>query len=122
MASGGGVFRVGSFLLTEDEVRKRKDFLEIDEDDERLLREAHRHVVQHAEQMVERFYEYLLSHEHTRKILSKPGLIDRLKKLQSKYFLELTAGRYDLAYFENRLRVGLAHERAGLSPQWYLGA
>src|SRR5207247_7939161 len=42
--------------------------------------------------------------------------------IQTQYFLELTAGHYDLAYFENRLRVGLTHERIGLSPQWYLGA
>src|SRR3990172_1688346 len=121
MASGG-VFRIGRFVLTEEEVRRRKDYLEIGEEDERLLREAHPHLIQHAEQMVERFYEYLLSHEHTRRILSSPGLMERLRKLQSQYFLELTEGRYDLAYFENRLRVGLAHQRIGLSPEWYLGA
>ena len=121
MASGG-VFRIGTFVLTEEEVRRRKDYLEIREEDERLLREAHPHLVQHADQMAERFYEYLLSHEHTRRILSSPGLIERLRKLQSQYFLELTEGRYDLAYFENRLRVGLAHQRIGLSPEWYLGA
>jgi len=121
MASGG-VFRIGNFVLTEEEVRQRKAYLEIGEEEERLIREAHPYLVQHSDQMVERFYEYLLSHEHTRKILSQPGLIERLKKLQKKYFLELTQGRYDLAYFENRLKVGLAHERIGLSAQWYLGA
>ena len=121
MASSG-VFRIGSFVLTEDEVRRRKAFLEIGDEEEGLIREAHPHLVQQADQMVERFYEYLLSHEHTRKILSKPGLVERLKKAQGKYFLELSQGSYDLAYFENRLKVGLAHEKNGLSPQWYLGA
>ncbi len=122
MASGSGVFRIGSFVLTEDEVRKRKAFLEIEEEDERRLREVHPHLVRHAETIVERFYEYLLSHEHTREILSEPGRLERLKKLQMQYFLELTTGPYDLAYFENRLHVGLAHQRIGLSPEWYLGA
>ena len=122
MASGGGVFRIGSFVLTETEVRLRKAFLEVGEEDERRLREAHPHVLRHAETIAERFYEYLLAHEHTRELLSEPGRLKRLKKLQAKYFLELTTGQYDLAYFENRLCVGLAHQRIGLSPQWYLGA
>jgi signal transduction histidine kinase len=55
-------------------------------------------------------------------MLSEPGLIDRLKKLQARYFQELTAGDYGPAYFENRLRVGAVHNRVGLSPEWYLGA
>lgn len=122
MASVSGIFRIGSFVLSENEVRKRKAFLEIGEEDERRLREAHPHIVRHAETIVDRFYEYLLSHEHTRGFLSEPGRVERLKKVQLQYFLELTTGRYDLAYFENRLRVGLAHQRTGLSPQWYLGA
>jgi signal transduction histidine kinase len=114
--------KIGNLVLTDEEVRRRKDFLELGEDDEQLLREAHPHVVEHSEEMVGRFYDYLLSHEHTRRILSSPGLLERLKKVQTQYFLELTSGRYDRAYFENRLKVGLAHQRSGLSPQWYLGA
>lgn len=121
MASGGA-FRVGRFVLTEEEVQKRKTFLEIGEEEERLVREAHPYLVQRASEMVERFYEYLLSHAHTRKILSQTGLMERLKEVQTQYFIELTEGRYDLEYFVNRLQVGLAHEKAGIAPQWYLGA
>ena len=121
MASSG-VFRIGDFVLTQGEVRRRKDYLGIGEEEERLLREIHPYLLEKTEQMVERFYDYLLAHEHTRRMLAEPGLIERLKKQQSRYFRELTAGLYDLAYFENRLRVGLVHERIGLSPEWYLGA
>jgi len=115
-------FRIGSFVLTEDEVVKRKTFLEFTENDEQLLQEAHLLLAGRHEEIIERFYEFLLSEPHTREILSTPGLVGRLKQIQSHYFRELTSGRYDLDYFENRLKVGLAHERIGLSPQWYLGA
>jgi signal transduction histidine kinase len=121
MASGGD-FRIGGFVLTEEEVRRRKAYLGLDNEAERLLREIHPHLYRETERMVERFYKYLLSHEHTRVMLSEPGVIERLKKLQSQYFMQLTEGPYDLAYFENRLRVGLVHQRIGLSPEWYLGA
>lgn len=113
---------IGSFVLTEDEVRRRKAYLEITEADEQRLREAHPLLEAQAGTVLDRFYDYLLSHEHTRRMLSAPGLIDRLKAVQVKYFSELTSGEYGLAYFENRLRVGLTHERVGLAPEWYMGA
>ncbi|MFQ5789584.1 MAG: protoglobin domain-containing protein [Acidobacteriota bacterium] len=119
----GEPFRIGPFVLTEEEVQARKKYLGIREEDEELLREAHALIHPHVDTIVERFYSYLLSHRHTRALLTAtPGLLERLKKTQTRYFLELTSGRYDLAYFENRLGVGLAHERIGLSPEWYLGA
>jgi signal transduction histidine kinase len=116
------MFQVGSFVLTPEEVAKRKQYLEITPRDEQLLKDAHPHLVRQTPGIIERFYEYLLSHEHTREMLSAPGLVDRLKVLQTKYFIELTSGVYDLAYFENRLRVGQVHHRIGLSPEWYMGA
>ncbi len=116
------MLRIGSFVLTEEEVAKRKAYLQITPDDERRLRDVHPVLKRHSREVIDRFYEFLLSHDHTRTMLSAPGLIDRLKGLQQRYFEELTGGVYDIGYFENRLKVGQAHERVGLSPEWYLGA
>ncbi|MBI4564606.1 MAG: hypothetical protein HY716_07945 [Planctomycetes bacterium] len=116
------MYTIGSFTLTEAEVGRRKKYLDLTPEDEKRLREAHVHLQSHAPEIIDRFYDYLLSHERTREILSKPGLVEKLKGLQAKYFNELTSGQYDLAYFENRLRVGQAHHRIGLEPEWYLGA
>ena len=108
--------------LGPEDIALRKAYLEITPEDERRLKEAHPHLQRHAPEIIDRFYAYLLAHEHTREMLSAPGLIDRLKQLQTRYFQELTAGEYGAPYFENRLRVGAAHNRVGLSPVWYLGA
>jgi signal transduction histidine kinase len=116
------MFRIGTFELTPAEVAKRKGYLELTPADERRLREAHPYLQKHAQSIIDRFYDYLLGHEHTRAMLTAPGLVERLKKLQTQYFIELTSGEYDLAYFENRLRVGQVHHRIGLAPEWYLGA
>ncbi len=45
----------------------------------------------------------------------------RLKHKQSAYFERLTAGEYGARYVRDRLRVGVAHQRIGLEPKWYLG-
>lgn len=116
------MYAIGSFELTEAEVFERKAYLEITSADEQRLRDAHPLLQQHADEIIERFYSYLLAHSHTRRILSEPGLLPRLKALQRKYFEELTSGEYGIEYFENRLRVGDAHHRIALSPEWYLGA
>ncbi|HLF92627.1 MAG TPA: protoglobin domain-containing protein [Planctomycetota bacterium] len=113
---------IGSFVLTDAEVAKRKAYLEITPEDEERLRAAHDVLQNHAASIIDRFYEYLLAHEHTRRMLSQPGLVERLKGMQAKYFEELTGGTYDLVYASNRVKVGLAHHRIGLSPEWYLGA
>lgn len=115
-------FQIGAFVLTEDEVLRRKAYLQLTEQDEQRLRAAHPLLQAHASAVIDRFYDSLLAHEHTRRILEPPGLLERLKRVQTTYFAELTSGDYGLAYFENRLRVGLAHQRVGLAPEWYMGA
>jgi rsbT co-antagonist protein RsbR len=72
--------------------------------------------------IVEDFYELLLGHSETRKFFDDDAAVRRVKRTQREYFLGLFAGRCDLAYVEDRLRVGAAHERIGLAPKWYLGA
>ena len=42
--------------------------------------------------------------------------------MQREYFLGLFAGKADMAYVQDRLRVGAAHERIGMAPKWYIGA
>ncbi|KAF0246762.1 MAG: multi-sensor signal transduction histidine [Planctomycetota bacterium] len=108
--------------LTPDDIARRKAYLGITAEDERLLREAHPLLAGSAEAVIERFYAYLLSQEHIRRMLEAPGLIDRLKALQRAYFQRLTAGDYGMEYFQDRLRVGDTHERVGLAPEWYIGA
>ncbi len=110
------------FDLTTQELERRKAYLGIAPVDEQRLRDANAHLRREARGVIDRFYEHLLGHEHTRRMLAEPGLVDRLKALQARYFEELTSGVYDLPYAEKRVRVGLVHHRIGLSPEWYLGA
>jgi rsbT co-antagonist protein RsbR len=72
--------------------------------------------------IVEDFYALLLGHTETRRFFGDEATIRRVKRTQRDYFLGLFSGRCDLAYVEDRLRVGAMHERIGLAPTWYLGA
>ena len=63
-----------------------------------------------------------MSHPDTKKFFGDEATIRRVKRTQREYFLGLFGGRCDIAYVEDRLRVGAMHERIGLAPTWYLGA
>jgi rsbT co-antagonist protein RsbR len=109
--------------LDEAELRSRKAFFEITDEDLARLAKLRSFAEKHTDDVVEAFYELIMTHPETRKFFaSDAALLRHVKKAQREYFLGLFAGRCDLAYVEDRLRVGAAHERIGLEPKWYLGA
>ncbi len=117
----GGQPLLGSVDLNEASRRERLAFLGYGPEDDRLLAEMHEFAVANVDAVVDEFYEHLLAFPETRELLRDPALIRRLKKLQREYFLQLTSAPLDAAYFESRLRVGAAHARINLRPEWYLG-
>ncbi len=108
--------------LDEAELRSRRMFFQLTEDDLARLQSLATFAEKHMQDIVEDFYELLLSHPETRRFFADEAAIRRVKRTQGEYFLGLFSGRCDLAYVEDRLRVGAAHERIGLSPKFYLGA
>lgn len=110
--------------LTEAEVAERKAFLDFGDEDVRLLRELH-DLLEHYQvraTFIDRFYAHLQAFAGTNTLLRDAATLERLKRTQSAYFDSLTAGVYSTDYVRHRVRVGLAHERVGLGPKWYLGA
>lgn len=108
--------------ITAGDLERRKRFLLFtDADVENLvgIREA---AAATSGAVVERFYDHLLSTEETRGHFKSEKHLQNVKRTQSQYFVELFGGEYGEAYLENRLRVGKAHERIGLGPQWYISA
>lgn len=105
-----------------DERERRKAFLNIAPDDGDRLRGLRAAFREHSLSFAERFYRHLLDHQQTADLLRDPEQLARLKHLQAEYFADLLEGVFDEDYFEGRLRVGVAHQKAGLDPTWYLGA
>jgi len=110
------------FGFDDTKLRERLRYFDIHETDLSLL-------ITHAELgreltpgIVEAFYNHLLACPETAEYLSAPGMVERLQRKQSHYFHSMFSGDLDLAYVEERLRVGAVHERIGVPPRWYIGA
>ena len=108
--------------LDEADLRSRRAFFELRDEDLARLASLRPFAEKHTDAIVDAFYELLLGHPETRKFFPDEATIRRVKRTQRDYFLGLFQGKCDLAYVEDRLRVGEAHERIGLAPRWYLGA
>jgi rsbT co-antagonist protein RsbR len=109
--------------LDEAELRSRRAFFEITDADLDRLAKLRPFAEKHTDDVVENFYALIMGHPETRKFFeSDAALLRHVKKAQREYFLGLFSGKCDLAYVEDRLRVGAAHERIGMAPKWYLGA
>lgn len=108
--------------LDEAELQSRRTFFEITDGDLARLASLRGFAERRTDEIVEAFYELLLRHPETKSFFADDAMIRRVKRTQRDYFLGLFAGKCDLAYVEDRLRVGAAHERIGLAPKWYLGA
>ncbi|WP_394842341.1 protoglobin domain-containing protein [Pendulispora brunnea] len=108
--------------LDEAELASRRAFFEITDEDLGRLAALRPFAEKYTDAIVEQFYELLLGHPETKKFFPDAATVKRVKRSQRDYFLGLFAGKCDLAYVEDRLRVGKAHEHIGLSTKWYHGA
>ena len=108
--------------LDERELASRRAYFEITDEDLQRLSGLRPFAERHSEAIVEALYEQILGHAESRSFFPDEATVIRVKKLQRQYFLGLFTGKLDLAYVEDRLRVGAAHERIGLAPKWYLGS
>jgi two-component system, cell cycle response regulator len=83
----------------------------------------HRHVLaEHADAMVETFYDRLQGFERAQEILLRGYDIKTLKHAQTEYILSLGQSFWEPAYVGNRLAVGLAHARVGVPLSLYQAA
>lgn len=110
------------YVIDAGQQEQRKRFLRLTDDDAKSVAELRQWSGDVAVELADKFYQHLLAHPESAKLLSSPALIERLKTEQTRYFEELLAGEYGADYFERRLQVGATHHKVGLDPQLYLGA
>ena len=75
-----------------------------------------------AGEIIEAFYDHILSFDQASKHFQDEEHINRVKRAQVRYFEELVSADIDDAYIENRRLIGRIHEQAGVTPTLYIGA
>jgi signal transduction histidine kinase len=101
---------------------QRLAFVEFGERDVERLRNLEGMLRERLDEITERFYQYLLAFEETRKIFKDEAMIRRLAEAQKTYLMQMVQGPYDAAYFERRWRIGYIHNAINVEPHWFIGA
>jgi rsbT co-antagonist protein RsbR len=108
--------------LDEEELQRRLAFCELTTEDIKRLTGLRSFAERWTHDITEGLYELIMGQPESREFFPDQATLNRVKKLQSDYFLKLFSGTYNLEYVRDRLLVGMAHEKIGMPPKLYLGA
>jgi rsbT co-antagonist protein RsbR len=108
--------------LDEEELKRRLAFFELKEEDFERLKTLKPFAEHWTHDITEGLYELIMGHPESKAFFPDQATLNRVKKMQNSYFMELFSGKCDLNYVRDRLRVGSTHERIGMPPKFYLGA
>lgn len=123
LSAAAGTNLAESLGLGEEGRRQRMEFIGLDGEDLALLVELAPVIERHADEIVDGFYANVQHYPELEAVIRGVGSnMDRLKRTQRAYLLELFKGDLGAEYFERRLRVGVIHHKIGLTPRWYLGS
>ena len=108
--------------ITDVDIARRKELLGFGDEDVARLRRRRRQMEQKVDALVDRFYDVQTGIAEIALLIGDAGTLQRLRKAQRQYVLDLFSGVYDLEYVNNRLRIGMVHKRIGIEPRLYLAA
>ena len=98
---------------------KMKGFIDFDDKDIQHLKALAPLFAKHGGSITDQFYTTLGNYPETAKLIE--GRVDMLKATHRRWMSELFLGEYGEAYFQNRVRIGLAHVRIKLDPFYVEG-
>lgn len=104
------------------ELQSRRAYYRLEDEDLARLAKLEPFAQKHMDDIVDEFYELILGHPEARRFFPDDATVRRVKRMQREYFIGLFRGKCDLAYVEDRLRVGQVHEQIGMAPKWYIGS
>ncbi len=108
-------------IVLEENWRQICEYYGLTDSDLTLLHKHQAFFQQHAEEVVDFFYQELGTFSHLSEIIRANSTVERLKKTQLWYFQTLGTDRIDAEYVAGRQKVGAIHARVGLSASWFLG-
>jgi methyl-accepting chemotaxis protein len=122
------------FGITEQNLAERREFVRLGEEERKLLADLIPWAEKSAPEIAREFYDWQFAFAPTRRLFEKfarsAGLtLDALRRqlegTQAEYYRTIFAGAksgWGVEYFENRLKVGSAHDRINLPFKWYMGS
>ncbi len=103
------------------DLQRRLEFLELSPAAQAQLRAMKPTLDRIVGPALDAFYAKIQTDPHTRAFFPTPAVVDHAKGKQAAHWRTLAAAEFGADYADNAARIGHAHARLGLEPQWYIG-
>jgi methyl-accepting chemotaxis protein len=97
---------------------RRLRFAEITEETRAALRAFWPVLQKNLPTLLDAFYSHVAADPALAAMIG--NRVPRLKEAQTTHWRRLFAGSFDRDYFDSVYRIGLAHQKIGLEPRWYI--
>jgi methyl-accepting chemotaxis protein len=105
-----------------EEIKSRKAFVNFTDEDARTLEGMRGWWQSVRKKVAQGFYDHLKKFSGPMKVIEDAdSSLDRLNSTMQEYLDQLFEGPYDQNYFDRRLKIGVRHNKIGLTPRWYVG-
>ena len=108
--------------ITEADLVRRKQYVGLGPDDLQRLAAIREQIATHADELTNAFFEHLASLSEAKVLLGYRELTNQARALKRAHLIEMVGGKYDMAYAEQRIRLGLLYGRVGLETKVFVGA
>lgn len=108
--------------ITEADLARRKQFIGLGPEDEQRLAAIRGLITRHVDELTKVFFDHLARVSEAKVLLGYHDLTEQARALKRAHLIEMVSGRYDLAYAEQRIRLGLLYSRVGLATKVFVGA
>jgi hypothetical protein len=103
-------------------MEKRLRFLEIDDKTIEQIRQAKSVLEPAMDEVLDNLYSHILDEPELQPLFADKSEIEKARAAQKQHWMDsLFIGKYDNAFYEKTSRIGRAHARIGLTPNWYIG-
>ncbi len=98
---------------------ERLEFLQIEAGDLAVVQQVWALIQPEIDDIMRTFYAHLSGFDQISHLAR--GQSERLSEAQKRHWSRLFSGRLDDEYVQSSRRIGLAHVKIGLEPNWYIG-
>ncbi|MGE0878854.1 MAG: protoglobin domain-containing protein [Acidimicrobiia bacterium] len=105
--------------VSDVELERRRAFIELDDARISTLRQLAPAIDAAVPATLAAFYRLVHESPHLTGLMT-PEMIERLMAQVAAYWTQLASSSFERSHAASRIRVGVIHERIGISPQFYL--
>jgi rsbT co-antagonist protein RsbR len=122
MASTQSIVHSRALEITDQDIARRKAFVGLEPVDIERIVSIKDLVVGKADDLSDVFFTFLRRIEEAAPLFERADLLTEAKRLKREHLIAMVQGKYDKAYVDQRLQLGMLYGKVALDVRVFLGA